>query len=634
VQALDCADNRLEGVGTALACLPLLSRLSLAANRLAALPPLPWLPHLASLNLADNPLTALAPLLLQPRLRAVNLSLCALPCEGAACALHALPHLQCVQVDDLGAAEGDGGAPAARLPLPWLQELNHGDFMGRVPAGCAVLAACPQAVHELRLQAMGLSTGLVRCGVVGGTCTGMRGAWQRGALRPWHAGGGTGSSQARYARHMKLLSEQARSMAAAERAAVPRSSADSTSSAVDVDVHMQALSAALYKVQQTAQAAVHELVAWHAVTGQPLLRRNPAYGSRRAVQREHAATRLQAAWRAHRLRAERERQRRVSSSTQLPAAVRGWLVRRGGELQRRRAAVAAAQSAAAVVLQAAARGWRVRRRFATLREAANGSGTDSDDLADFDDDFLPQIDGLDDIEAAADHTAQALPSLLGVAHASVASASLAQVRSPSHRPRGTVSPLPLLLQKFRKQQEQLPQRQRQSSSPFASADSQAAVPAVAPGTSASGSCDMGASAWSQQRYAAPESDAASTTTQTPSELPPVARGSGAAAARRAHKVAALQAEWGFQDAGTAEASMRRQCRSKRGAARPCDAQQRNAELNDPSVRLLVCSQLPSNMQTSLCRGSLKYTVHLVRSGWLLGSDRKHALTCCTVACRR
>jgi hypothetical protein len=129
----------------ALARWPLLRRLDLSGNRLAALPSLPPLPHLETLELSDNQIAVIAPLAAAalPLLRRLDLSFNALPDLGCVARLTALPALESLQLHDNPAAALAGYNAAVAAALPWLREhdrrrLGERQWEGQEPpAGAA-----------------------------------------------------------------------------------------------------------------------------------------------------------------------------------------------------------------------------------------------------------------------------------------------------------------------------------------------------------------------------------------------------------------------------------------------------------------------------------------------------------------
>ena len=629
MQKLNLWDNRLHELGSALDCKPLLSRLDLSCNRLPCLSSLPWMPHLVHLDVNDNPLRQVQPLLLQPSLESVDLAFCRLKLSQICNAVHALPQLRRLRVidNDFPVAEagadgaGHGGNDFVRDALvatvPWLEELDDEPLRSgnTYVHGKTLLAMCPRALRSLQAQSLGL------CGAAALHSSHRMGArWQQGKLRPWHAGQGgigAGLSQQRstevqgYAALMLQLQAQAGQLAKADRALShalwaadqPRQAGSSNVAIKRLDE----LTGAMRSAQAAALAAVRAQAEWAwpqgpQETAQLRVWRNPDSAARKAQRLHAAATNIQAAWRKLALKRQQAVQRRHRSAVRLQAAVRGWQSRRLGQLQRLRAAAHKRRAQAAVRIQAAARGWRVRSRLADMRAALQGNESD-ESLDGFDDNDLPVIEGLDEVQRSAMPAAtgsspsHSLSVATGVADSMATggwqSAPLPgqqsfQADAAAAAPGGAqvaLAPPPRLLQRFRAHQAQQAARVQRAQH---SVDSSVASPEPHGVPAQHGAAaNIAGSACETESI------------QAPSELPSVSPRGQAAAARRAQRVGNIQEEWGFEDAGTAEAFLRRQRRGGRGRGRGrggAIAAQRRAELNDPAARLQVHFSLPNDKQ--------------------------------------
>ena len=629
MQKLNLSDNRLHELGSALDCKPLLSRLDLSCNRLACLSSLPWMPHLVHLDVNDNPLRQVQPLLLQPSLESVDLAFCRLKLSQICNAVHALPQLRRLRVIDNAFPVAEAGADGAGhggknfvrdalvATVPWLEELDDEPLRSdnTHEHGKTLLAMCPRALRSLQAQSLGL------CGAAAlHSSHRMRARWQQGTLRPWHAGqGGIGAalSQQRstevqgYAALMLQLQKQAGQLATTDRAlshALWAADQPRQAGSSNIAIHrLDELTGAMRSAQIAALAAVRAQAEWAwpqgpQETAQLRVWRNPDSAARKAQRFHAAATDIQAAWRKRALKRQQAVQRRHHSAVRVQAAVRGWQTRKLGQLQRLRAAAHKRRAQAAIRIQAAARGWRVRSRLADMRAALQGNESD-ESLDGFDDNDLPVIEGLDEVQPSATPAAtgsspgHSLSVATGVAD-SMATGGWQSAPLPGQQsfpadaaaaaPGGAqvaLAPPPRLLQRFRAHQAQQAARVQRAQ---LSVDS--SVPSPEPhgvpaqhGAAASVAC----------------SACETESIQAPSELPSVSPRGQAAAARRAQRVGNIQEEWGFEDAGTAEAFLRRQRRGGRGRGRGrggAIAAQRKAELNDPAARLQVHFSLPNDKQ--------------------------------------
>jgi hypothetical protein len=590
MQIANLADNRIVSLRDAFTGTPLLQRLDLSSNHLEHVPTLPFLPLLATLNISDNPLRALPPFILQPHLSSLNLSFCQLHDDVRFRAVHALPSLRQLQLNDnarivrgqRSVAVHTSTTRVEPVTLPWLQELNHTevDSTARVASAHALLSAHPVSLLALRRSILGLD-GPSGAGGKGGMHSCTLQSWKQGLLRPWAfmgrtAGPPTNDRQI-YALFSILLRRQAEALDAADRTcAAPLRCLEASFENVAQE-SLPRLSAALRAAQDQGSRCHDELTAWNPSATPPLLRCNTAFAARRAIRSHTAARAIQSAWRTHRWRADHTAEHRSAAATLLQATARGMLTRRQGKLNKWRTMRDATRIHAATWLQAACRGWLVRLRLARARSAASGVGGTDEELQTIGDDFLPFVEGLEDSDnVSVDGITfpQYVPAAMRKSLSTTGSIAMPPLPAPnparllSSVPVATASIAahsPLLLQKFRSKQLQ---RSESLQAPPSSVDApQPPHPCRSPTPS--------------EFPLATCSDTSTGHPKPPSACYMARR--QVAVERHARRIEALQQEWGFKDSTTAEVYLK----SQKHVLRSRTQKRQLRRLTDPDERLQV-----------------------------------------------
>jgi hypothetical protein len=379
VQELWARDNRIvdEGLPAILSNLLMLQVLCLSSNCISHLPPLPWLPHLLSLSLSDNPLSTLSPLLQQPALRKLDISFCHLSIESVIAAVHALPSLTALQLNDnSGISDPRIGVLAILHTLPWLREINLTEVshVNALEAAKALAKRHHHAVLEVCRKSQGLGGRFASVGKVfrelqtdqqvsAGSIFGVRNALLHGNVAAACAAVPDVTRQVQVILWAQRLSEVEDTCTLLMRGFKDPFSREPAWT-------LEAFFQALLKKQQTWAQCRTSMQEPH--TRRESMRwKNPEYAMRWKGRRAAAALIIQRAWRGTCNRVAR----RASAAIVIQAVARGVAVRRNGELVRRRAAAVAAYCAAATAIQAAWRGYCIRKLLLDARASANAAST-------------------------------------------------------------------------------------------------------------------------------------------------------------------------------------------------------------------------------------------------------------------
>ena len=641
MQELNVAGNALSELGDCLATLPLLSSLDMANNKLTALELAAFLPHLQRFSVSDNPLMCVAPLALQPRLTSLDLSFCQLTQRSILHAVAPVCSLRSLAANDnhplnqpfalfdgSPSLQSDKSSAAMaenlRAICPGLCELNGDPVPRQAVAAQHACAQCPALTALAHLLPQDVRTGI---GVRGSA----RRRLQAAKCSRQHSTDGCGS-MAHLQAHAQLLcgvDTREQKIAAEELHAKKcmRRALATTAEATDLHNLLTTSAVALTAATLVSLYALDALAKASPGPPQPcMLRRSAAYWQMRDQKQAAAARTVQRAWRARQQGRHKAQAAAAAAATCIQSHWRGACLRKQGLLQQLLCCKRARQHAAAARLQAGARGWRVRQKLATARLAQDQHNTDTwlDDLPDIGEDFLPHIEGLDDVQLPSgldrphsparvpqgqSEAAQLLPTARGGTSLQAQAAANAGSSSPSDQLADAASKAPRLVARFRAHQQARQEAlQRQQAECADAADSTAGAmqgparateqcgPALVPELHPAWPITSASPPPAFQGHVSPRPQpSVASTDDAPSEvsLPPVAaRNHGAGGGtRRERKVAALQAEWGFSDAATADAFMRAQQRKAvrgRGQARAL-VQRTGGSFNDPAVRLQVCT---------------------------------------------
>lgn len=609
VQELWASENRVtsDELSAALSPLLMLQDLRLSGNCIAHLPALPWLPHLTALSLSDNPLRSLGALRLQPRLARLDITFCHLKLGPAIAALQGLTRLTALQLNDNRDSPDEAAQTLAALAvLPWLREVNHEDVCARsaAHAGFALTkqnhrilstawhgaagrkAACVSSRARVRAWQVlrDRAAGVLRDGG-GGYCRST--AWQ---LQRCCAGGVGGSADAGAAALDLRVKLQAAEIASSDTLCRQLLCGLANSAHRDAEWSLERLCDALTAKQQHRQACRVALLSSGA-TSSGVFWQNQEHAKRASARRAAAARVLQSAWRA----SMKSRARRRWAATLLQAIARGAAVRRRGELHTRRGAAQAARNLAACRIQAACRGHVVRARLSRARATLQHGACDWNMLEHDDlglDAVLAAGAALGLLEDDTSHPEEAAELGLAAGSGSTTACAGAQARQdadsnidaaeePLAGCFGAVAPN--LLRRFNSKRNESQQRSR---------------PPAAAVTTVKTSHTGGASLKQGDGAARPAVSPSHVQADNVGDMPPRAAPSpspvpiaaaSTALERKARRVQQVQQEWGFADAATAEAYLRRRRRQAQGgqagAAARRAADRQHSDSTDPLARL-------------------------------------------------
>lgn len=442
MQGLFASENRILSIDGIFCQHMSLQQLRLGSNRITSLTQLPWLPQLRSLDLADNLLYCLPPFTKQPALQSLNISFCGLPRRPVAASLTPVTTLTGLQaLETAGDAIGGNARRRCAEPdlimqmLPWLQELDHVHVSSQQKAGAALscMLMCPAVVQRVRRQLM-----------LGDPCLEYAGRMALDAVGTTAANVDVAPDLAPLIYSLQQAEQIHLAVPNGGHEVLVNSNVDQHTCTLlklqlqkhknslltrkrECDVLFDQLCSAstgdavqcMVDLSDSHNGLQHMALDMHAslLSGSPahqhgMLCVNAAWATRREIMQLRAARSLQRVWRAHRAKVMMGKAEKRAAALLIQACLRGYRVRRSGLLVKLAQEAAARSHIAAVKIQAVWKGFHVRLLMAAARTAAKGSvrvlsvpaehgDSDEDQLFDDLDFALPELgkELLQEVEA-------------------------------------------------------------------------------------------------------------------------------------------------------------------------------------------------------------------------------------------